>query len=313
MTAALHAAHHLSIRAFESAAVLSATGGVSGLAARVGRLASLGVGKARETALLFRRYTREIPVLGAAASTRLFLAELSSRQPLSHLVRRLAPRLVTMMPAGYRSPLTFRRTETDNKVIRQVIVREEYRDAAALRDIHLIVDCGANIGVTSYYLLHRYPDARLIAVEPDAENFELCRQNLAAFGARVTAVHAAIWPTRQPLRIAAASRADGAWALRVEPVEPEEAEVYGLPMTDILALASEPLPIDLLKMDIEGAEAQVFANECAPWLDATRHLVIELHGEAPRAIFDAALAPYACRRHETGELTVLHDLSPRRG
>jgi FkbM family methyltransferase len=283
---------------------------------RRGRLAAglaLAGDKLRETGVLFRRYLGEIPRLGFVAATTLFLAELSARRPLSRLFAHLAPSIVTLRPAGYRAPLSFRRGETDSKVIRHVLVREEYRDTAALSDVDLIVDCGANIGVTSYYLLHRYPSARLVAIEPDDDNFDLCRRNLAAFGSRVVLVHAALWPRCEALRIDPASRALGAWGLRVEPVEPdagpEAAEVYGLTLMEILRLADARPPIDLLKIDIEGAEADVFRAPCDEWLDRTRHIAIELHGTAPQAAFDRALAPYCYHRHESGELTLVQDLT----
>jgi hypothetical protein len=34
-----------------------------------------------------------------------------------------------------------------------------------------IIDCGANIGCSAFYFLSKYPDAELIAIEPDEGNF----------------------------------------------------------------------------------------------------------------------------------------------
>src|SRR5262245_9642817 len=131
---------------------------------------------------LCRRYVLDVPMLGLRASSKVFLAEASARRPLSDLVRPFAPPLITITPSGYSRPLTFRRLGTDASVVRQMLVRQEYRPIAELPGIHLIVDCGANIGAAAYYLLHRYPSARLIAVEPDPENHALCERNLARFG-----------------------------------------------------------------------------------------------------------------------------------
>jgi FkbM family methyltransferase len=206
--------------------------------------------------------------------------------------------------------LTVRRGDTDRVVIRQVLALEEYAPVAELPNVRLIVDCGANIGVSSYYFLHRYPGARLIAVEPDAQNCALCRQNLQPFGDRAIVVQAALWPERRTLRITDASRRRGSWSLRVEPAAAGVAQdqtVEGLTMPDILARAGIESDIDLIKIDIEGAEAEVFRTPPS-WLQSTHHLVIELHNDAARTIFAAALSGYDYTRHESGESTVIRDL-----
>jgi FkbM family methyltransferase len=259
-------------------------------------------------AALALRSARDVPAVGPVAAATLFFASCSTRRPLSTLAGRLAPALLTIRPRGYRAPLTFRRTGTDGAVIHQVLVHEEYRPVASLETIDVIVDCGANIGATSYYLLHRYPRARVVAIEPDAENFELCRRNLAAFGSRAVVIHAAVWPERLPLRIVPASRALGSWGLQVEPADGDSVEFYGLPMRDILDLADVRLPIDLLKLDIEGAEEHVFRGDCDEWLGCTRHMAIELHGAASEQALVHALGAYTYRRRQAGELTLIDGL-----
>jgi FkbM family methyltransferase len=274
----------------------------------------LWVAKVASAADVFRVYLRQIPRLGLAAATVMFLAEASERKPLSRLVAPIAPALLKIKPAGYLFPLTVRRADSDRVVVHQVIVREEYGPVSALPDVRLVVDCGANIGVSSYYFLHRYPAARLIAIEPDAQNCSLCRQNLRPFGDRATVVHAALWPERRPMRIAPSSRRLGSWGLRVEPVAAparELAEVEGLTIPDILARAHAQGPIDLIKIDIEGAETEVF-RVSPPWLASIRNIAIELHGDAARAAFAAALSGYAYSWEDVHESTIVRGLRPRR-
>lgn len=256
---------------------------------------------------LYRRYLRQVPSLGLAAGTVLFLCEASSRSPFAQLVRPFAPERVKVRPAGYTHPISFRRVGSDTAVVHQMLVRREYGPVAALKDVDLIVDCGANIGISAYYFLHCYPNARVIAVEPDPENYALCRHNLAPFGVRAVVLRAAVWPENRRLRIAPASVRLGAWALRVEPWD--AGDVEGLTIREILHRAGADGPIDLLKMDVEGSETELF-RRAAGWLDQTRNIAIELHGPEARAAFAGAMAGYRYERRESGEITIVYGLRP---
>lgn len=272
---------------------------------RLPRALPVFVEKTRSAGMLCRRYVREVPALGVVASSKVFLAEASARRPLSNLVHGLAPDLLTITPAGYWRPLTLRRLGSDVDVVRQMLVREEYRPIGSLAGINLILDCGANIGAAAYYLLHRYPSARLIAVEPDPRNHALCERNLAAFGARVTVIRAAVWSECRPLRIVPESRAVGEWGLRVEPAA--DGDVDGVTIAELLDRCRARLPIDILKMDIEGAETEVFRGRHT-WLGDTRYIAIELHGPVARETFDAALASFRYEQYESHETTIASNL-----
>ena len=102
---------------------------------------------------------------------------------------------------GYSYPIYFRAGTSDLEVIRQVFVEKQYECVGSENDVKTIVDCGANIGCTSFYFLHRYPNARIIAVEPDSLNFAFCLRNLRPFGERVILVNSGIWSAPIPLRL----------------------------------------------------------------------------------------------------------------
>jgi FkbM family methyltransferase len=267
----------------------------------------VAIGKVANATALFRGFLRQIPRLGLGASARAFVAEASTRRPLSTLVRPFVPERLTLRPSGYRHSLMLRRVGTDLAVLRQMLVKEEYSPVSSLRRVRLIVDCGANIGLSSYYLLHRYGEAHVIAVEPDEANCALCRSNLAAFGERATVLQAAVWPENRRLRIVPASRARGSWALRVEP--DENGDIEGLTLDEILRRAGKHGPIDLLKMDIEGAETEVFGGSPA-WLAMTRNIAIELHGDEAHDTFIHALDGYQYEERTVDEITVIYGLHP---
>ena len=92
-----------------------------------------------------------------------------------------------VVKGGYH--FAYRLNRGDIQSIREVLMDEAYRLPFAIQP-KVIVDLGANIGLTSIYLLRLYKPEILVAVEADADNAALARQNLEAFGASV--VEAAI-------------------------------------------------------------------------------------------------------------------------
>ena len=263
--------------------------------------------KSAETWRLVRKFFRHVPSLGFLAAAAVFFCEASARKPLSHLVKPLSVERVKVRPSGYSHPIRFRRVGTDVKVLQQMLVSREYQPVASLRNVRLIIDCGANIGLSAYYLLHWHPKARLIAIEPDAENCGLCRQNLQPFGDRAVVLQAAVWPENTRLRIVPASRTGGAWSLKVEPWP--SGDIEGLTIPEILHRADATGPIDLLKVDIEGAETELFRGAPA-WLGMTRNIAIELHNDVADRTFSRALEGHRYERRRVSEVTTIYGLRP---
>jgi hypothetical protein len=69
--------------------------------------------------------------------------------------------------------------------------------------------------------------------------------------------------------------------------------------------------IDLLKIDIEGSELELFSRNTESWLPRVRNLCIELHSPDCEAIFFRALSDCSYDLSRTGELTVCSDLRIR--
>lgn len=216
-----------------------------------------------------------------------------------------------LRPSGFNRPLHFRCGTSDPHVVEQVFVRREYAAVAELPGVEFVVDCGANIGLTTFYLLHKYPNARAAVVEPDAGNMALCRKNLAPFGDRVTFVEAGVWSAAGPLVVERTAADGAAWAFHVRPARAgEAADVNAVTIPDVLARAGFPR-VDLLKIDIEGAETEVLSAGATEWLALTRNVAIELHGPECEAALERALAGFTCERGTSGELTILTGLAPR--
>jgi FkbM family methyltransferase len=136
-----------------------------------------------------------------------------------------------------------------------------------------ILDCGANIGLASLFYKRRYPAARITAFEADPAIAALLAHNVRANGAAdVEVVAAAVWTETGEISF----RADGADAGAVASVggtrEGAAVRVPAVRLADWLARER----IDLLKLDIEGAEVAVLAD-CAGALDNVNAILLEVH------------------------------------
>ncbi len=138
----------------------------------------------------------------------------------------------------------------------------------------VIVDLGANAGQASRFFRSRYPDARIIAVEPDPATFRHLERNLGADGNAVTRQIAV---TAAPGEVRLRRFQDASWMTQVT-TDGEDAEdtvaVPGVTLDDVLTQEGIDR-IGLLKVDIEGLEIDVLtAGEALRRADA---VIGELH------------------------------------
>jgi FkbM family methyltransferase len=141
----------------------------------------------------------------------------------------------------------------------------------------LIVDCGSNIGLSVLYFKRLYPKSRVIAFEPDRATFEMLERNVRSNNlADVTLVNKAL------------SDSVGSAPFYVSPEKPgilvQSMRQENLASSQVTSVETDMLstyltePVDLLKMDIEGAEDQVLKdlNETGK-LALVREIVLEYH------------------------------------
>jgi FkbM family methyltransferase len=136
-----------------------------------------------------------------------------------------------------------------------------------------ILDCGANIGLASIYFKHRYPHAKLTAFEADPRLASICRSNLAVNGGteQVEVKEAAVWTAEGMVEFICEGTDSGAIASLGEPIQGPVTSVPAVRLRDWL-----DEPVDLLKLDIEGAELSVLAD-CRDRLRNVRAMCVEIH------------------------------------
>lgn len=204
---------------------------------------------------------------------------------------------------------------SDVAVFNQLFVDKELQgviDGFSGRSPQVIIDLGANVGFASAVFLSAFPQAFVLAVEPEPENAQICRQNLAPYGSRAKLVQGAVWPVQGKLALAVGSFRDGrSWTAQVKEVASEEsADVEAWDMPSLIAMCPGS-GVDLLKIDIEGSEEPLFARGDCDWLRQIRNMCIEIHGDACKQAVANALSLYVYDVGTSGEYDVYSRLEPR--
>jgi FkbM family methyltransferase len=143
-----------------------------------------------------------------------------------------------------------------------------------LRDeARVIVDLGANIGITALSLAARFPQARLVCVEPLPENADLLKHNMRCLETRAVVIEAAVSDRSGFIDLAIAEEHYNASLVRSSG---KVLRVQAVTMDEIMNQTGIT-SIDVLKMDIEGAELMILEGR-PRWLDRVKVLLAELHG-----------------------------------
>jgi FkbM family methyltransferase len=214
-----------------------------------------------------------------------------------HRAPETAGRLISIKPPGVEWPVLLRAGTSDISTFEKIFVWNEYA-VPFVANVDSIVDCGANTGLAALWFAVRFPNARVIAVEPDAANFDLLRQN-TGHCPNVTPVRSAVW--NKPCRLRVENPQGNPDSFRFAECSPADpGSVEALDLKTLQTLHGLP-QLDIVKIDIEGGEQAVFSENFSEWLDATRMLLIEFHGENMKQTALHALSQFHWRHSVSGE------------
>jgi len=132
----------------------------------------------------------------------------------------------------------------------------------------VIIDAGANIGASAIHFATTYPDARIYALEPDEENFLLMQENTRAYP-NITVIRAALWSSEGK------GDPDWPWGYTVSPTAGTGAGIQFFSLDSLMKTYGIDF-IDILKVDIEGAENEVF-EASDEWIGKVGIISVELH------------------------------------
>lgn len=179
---------------------------------------------------------------------------------------------------GVAFPIYLRLNSSDVATYEDLFAKGDY-GFSVHQPPRIIVDAGANVGLASIIFANRWPEATIIAIEPESSNFDLLKRNVAPYD-NVHPVNAALW--NQTGEISVIDTGLGNWAFMTQ-AQDASVTASGRPGGTIRAMTMDDVMdeyrldrIDILKIDIEGAEKEVFADTSS-WIERVDAIIVELH------------------------------------
>jgi len=186
--------------------------------------------------------------------------------------------LITVNRPDIRFPFYLRCRTSDIPTFDQVFVSQDF-DFIVEKCPKVIVDAGANIGLVSIYFANRYPESQIVAIEPEASNYEMLKTNVAPYS-NVIPLNAALWDKNEEISVVDPGL--GKWAFMTKGEDSQEEylgnmchKVWGMTVDKIME-DNGLERIDVLKIDIEGAEREVF-RDSSSWIKKVDALIVEVH------------------------------------
>lgn len=199
-----------------------------------------------------------------------------------------------------KGKIYLRPNTSDTATFEQVFVAKEYEVPFDFMP-ETIIDGGANVGFASLFFANKYPEAQILAIEPDPSNMEVLRLNTEPYE-KVKNLQSAIWGRTTHLKIE--NPEVEKWAFKViesEAGQPDSFQAYSI---EQLIAKMDRDSVDLLKLDIEGSETSVFEAGYESWLPKVKMLMIELHERISPGctkVLEEALSKYPFEKMENGE------------
>ena len=179
--------------------------------------------------------------------------------------------LLSFKIPGLKENVLIRRKSSDFLVFEEIFIDECYK-ISPCGEIKYIVDAGANIGLAALYFMWQFPNVKIICIEPESANFTLLKKNTQNYS-NVIRYKAGLWNKKGFLKIT--NSKDESWAFMVEEISIQEGNLRTVTIEDILA--ENPTDrIDIIKIDIEGSEKEVFEKNI-DWVEKTKYLIVEIH------------------------------------
>ncbi|MBU1935074.1 FkbM family methyltransferase, partial [Patescibacteria group bacterium] len=148
-----------------------------------------------------------------------------------------------------KSNLIIREDTTDMAIFKQIFIQKDY-DFPINMNPKFIIDGGANVGYASLFFANKFPDAEIVAIEPEDSNFEVLQKNTSEYK-QVKTIKAGIWHKKAKLKIVGTEWGKcGFMTKEVDTADTYDAKTITI---DEILKQSKYDEIDILKLDVEGA------------------------------------------------------------
>lgn len=203
-------------------------------------------------------------------------------------------------------PLIIRRGDSDIRVFKQIFLDEVYHFFPEGFAPQVIVDAGANVGYSPVWFASKFHSAKIYAIEPVPSNFRILEKNTER-NPGIIPIQAGLWFEKGKLKIH--DPKIGSWGFETQAANSEDAEaVEGITILGLMERYGLS-KIDLLKIDIEGAEFELFKCNSSEWLPVVNMIMIEVHDRLKPGcskLIDEVVAPFGFQKFLTKELTIYY-------
>ncbi len=223
----------------------------------------------------------------------------------------------TVPPLQFRRGFTLSSGKFDDPLLmlREIFGERTYRRYLKSRPEGVVLDIGANIGAVALDFANRWPELKIHSYEPNPTTFEVLKRNVAdnRLGERIVLFNEAVagsvgyfelWT--ELMSVAASGYLDA---------PPAEAKRIQVPCADLATVFERVRgqQIFLLKIDAEGAEADILEKAVNLSFDHVQHLAVECHEQLrPGAMATCTTVMrdfgFRCKSHLVIEQSGIHML-----
>jgi FkbM family methyltransferase len=196
--------------------------------------------------------------------------------------------------------VTLRGKSSDFRVFDEIFLKEQYNSHLLPKNPKVILDAGANIGLSSVYFANRFPNAQVFALEPENSNYELLSVNTENFE-NIIPFKKALWSHSTNLRLANPNSEK--WAFNFTESQQPSEKLYEAISIERFMIDYSVNEIDILKLDVEGAEKDIFSKNI-DWIPKVKLLIVELHDRIVPGCsreFFASTSQYKFEEYRKGE------------
>jgi|SaaInlStandDraft_4_1057021.scaffolds.fasta_scaffold33848_2 FkbM family methyltransferase len=222
-----------------------------------------------------RAYVNNLGVVGVG----LFFAE--------KLLRKKG--IVTVFHKYLNNKISFRFASTDLITLSDSI--NEFELPSTFKPL-IVVDVGVNVGLATAYFSSQYPSARVFSIEAEYKSFLVLKEQSKNF-TNITPIHSAVWSSIGTLEVR--DRGTDDWGFVVDCDEIDNLPVVGTINTTTMQYLMDSNNIqyiDLLKVDINGAEKEVFGIN-NDWIDKVGNIFIKIHERMSKRAEESVFLAYS--------------------
>jgi len=200
---------------------------------------------------------------------------------------------------------------SDAFVFEQILIDEEYKPVLSLFSSlsispHVMIDAGANIGLTSRYFHVFYPEMKIIALEPNEETFRRLQQMIKlGKPGDIHLLKKGLWSAETLLGSDNSFKDGEDWSFRLTEAKEKESATFATTTVQAIIEHFQITEIDFLKIDIEGGEVELFRDHSKlDWLKKVKVIALEIHDHFQCRENIENILSKSFKIIKTGELTI---------